>query len=101
MFTAATASRFRRRCLSASGSTLGAAGGPGMRIEDHLLALAQVGDEKELAAVAESRLRDLDHLIDDAELDRLVARTGTPHRARRLRGMNTWVGRCRHSKRPM
>ena len=46
---------------------------PGMRIEHHLLALARIGDQEKCAAVAQPHVRELDDLIDAAELDVLVA----------------------------
>ena len=46
---------------------------PGMRIEHHLLALARIGHQEKCAAVTQPHVRELDDLIDAAELDVLVA----------------------------
>ena len=51
---------------------------PGVRIEHHLLALARISDEEKCAAVAQSQVRELDDLINAAELDVLVARLKLP-----------------------
>jgi hypothetical protein len=68
---------------------------PGMRIEHHLLALARIGDEKKCAAVAQSQMRELDHLIDAAELDVLVAEVELVRLARR-KGLRDKGARHRH-----
>ena len=57
--------------------------GAGVRIEHHLLALARISDEEKYAAVAQSQVRELDDLIDAAELDVLVAEVELVRLARR------------------
>lgn len=54
-----------------------------MRIEHHLLALARISDQEKCAAVAEPHVRELDDLIDAAELDVLVAEVKLVRLARR------------------
>jgi hypothetical protein len=45
----------------------------GVRIEHHLLALARIGDQEKCTAVTQPHVRQLDDLINAAELDVLVA----------------------------
>jgi hypothetical protein len=46
---------------------------PRMGVEHHFLALAGIRDHEERAAVTQPHVRHLDHLLDAAELDMLVA----------------------------
>jgi hypothetical protein len=52
---------------------------------DHLLALARISDQEKWAAVAQPHVRELDDLIDSAELDMLVTED-TPRRAQNTAG---------------
>ena len=55
----------------------------GMRVEHHLLALARIGHPEKCAAVTEPHVRELDDLIDAAQLDVLVAEVELVRLARR------------------